>query len=204
MKLGTRSVLYGYHCVAIHWVFVALGWFSLYRFRAVPIGTRKVLGDLGVVVTRTVTASLWDPRVWIAFVVHDLGYWGKPNMDGPEGETHPELGAGLMRHWFGEPWGAFSLYHSRFYAKRDGAKPSMLCYPDKVAFLRYPTWLIVFLTGITGEYEEYKTNYARDNPGMAPFANATEWADGVKAYVTTWVATHKDGADDTATIIREH
>jgi hypothetical protein len=26
-----------------------------------------------------------QPALWIAFFVHDLGYLGKPNMDGPEG-----------------------------------------------------------------------------------------------------------------------
>lgn len=47
----------------------------------------------------------WDPRLWIAFVVHDWGYWGKPDMDGEEGESHPHLGASIMgvfdAHWHG-------------------------------------------------------------------------------------------------------
>lgn len=73
MKIGTKSVLFGCHQFAIHPWFVALAWTKLYGFP-------------------------WDPRLWVAFFVHDLGYWGKPNMDGPEGETHVELGANIM-HW---------------------------------------------------------------------------------------------------------
>lgn len=75
MKIGTKSVLYGAHCFFIHPVFVFIAWWKLYGFP-------------------------WDPRLWVAFFVHDLGYWGKPNMDGEEGETHPELGAIIMHKLF--------------------------------------------------------------------------------------------------------
>lgn len=71
MKIGTKSVLFGAHCFLIHPWFVVAAWWKLYGFP-------------------------WDPRLWIAFFVHDLGYIGKPNMDGPEGETHVELGARIM------------------------------------------------------------------------------------------------------------
>jgi hypothetical protein len=208
MKLGTKSVLFGYHCILLHGWFVLWGWFSLHRFRRVRIGSQDRLGKLndGSIITlhRGVFTSLWDYRLWLSCFLHDVGYWGKPNMDGPEGETHPEWAATFMRKRYGDAWGDFCLYHSRFYAKRDGKAPSALCFPDKVAFLKYPMWLLVLLTTATGEYDEYKTNYMRDNPGMAPFANAHEWAQGVKIYVTKWVADHKDGAEDTSTTIREH
>jgi len=36
-------------------------------------------------------------------VIHDWGYWGKPNMDGPEGERHPWLGARVMHVLFDWP-----------------------------------------------------------------------------------------------------
>lgn len=75
MKIGTRSVLFGAHCFLIHWAFVAEGWRRLFGFP-------------------------WDPRLWVLFFVHDLGYIGKPNMDGPEGETHPILGAQIMHALF--------------------------------------------------------------------------------------------------------
>ncbi|MFP3947126.1 MAG: hypothetical protein ACLFWG_00215 [Longimicrobiales bacterium] len=75
MRVGTRSVLFGVHAFWMHPFFVARAWWKLYGFP-------------------------WDPRLWVAFFVHDLGYWGKPNMDGPEGERHPELGATLVARWF--------------------------------------------------------------------------------------------------------
>ena len=69
MTIGTKSVLFGAHCFFLRPWFVAVAWWRLYGFP-------------------------WDPRLWVAFFVHDLGYVGKPNMDGPEGEEHPLLGAG--------------------------------------------------------------------------------------------------------------
>ena len=75
MRVGTKSVLFGAHAFWLHpWV-VAAAWWKLYGFP-------------------------WDPRLWVAFFVHDLGYWGKPNMDGPEGERHVEWGAQYMYRWF--------------------------------------------------------------------------------------------------------
>ncbi len=71
MKIGTKSVLFGAHQFLIHPWFVAAAWWKLYGFP-------------------------FDPRLWVAFFVHDLGYLGKPNMDGEEGERHIELGARIM------------------------------------------------------------------------------------------------------------
>lgn len=76
MTIGTRSVLFGAHQFFIHPWFVAWGWWKLYGFP-------------------------WDPRLWAAFFLHDLGYLGKPNMDGPEGEEHPVLGAKLLARFDG-------------------------------------------------------------------------------------------------------
>jgi hypothetical protein len=84
MKVGTKSILFGAHCFLIHPIFVFIAWCQLYGFP-------------------------YDPRIWIAFFVHDLGYWGKPNMDGPEGEKHVELGAKIMSI-FGHRWRDLSLY----------------------------------------------------------------------------------------------
>lgn len=75
MNIGTRSILFGYHQFAIHPWFVAWAWWRLYSFP-------------------------WDPRLWVTFFVHDLGYWGKPNMDGAEGEEHPYLGATIVGRLF--------------------------------------------------------------------------------------------------------
>ncbi len=71
MKIGTKSVLFGAHAFFLHPWFVAAAWWRLYGFP-------------------------FDPRLWVAFFVHDIGYLGKPNMDGLEGESHPEIGARIM------------------------------------------------------------------------------------------------------------
>ncbi len=75
MKIGTKSILFGAHQFMIHPWFVAAAWWKLYGFP-------------------------WDPRLWVAFFVHDFGYWGSPNMDGPEGEEHVRLGATVMGSLF--------------------------------------------------------------------------------------------------------
>jgi hypothetical protein len=75
MRIGTKSVLFGAHCFFLHPFFVAMGWWKLYGFP-------------------------YDPRLWVAFFVHDLGYIGKPDMDGPEGESHPWLGAKICSWLF--------------------------------------------------------------------------------------------------------
>ena len=94
-------------------------------------------------------------RLWIAFAVHDLGYWGKPNMDGPEGERHVLWGATLMRRLFGPEWGAFCLYHSRHWAKRDGRPYSLLCVADKLATALEPWWLYLPRVMASGELWEF-------------------------------------------------
>ncbi len=75
MKIGTKSVLFGAHCFFLHPWFVAAAWTKLYGF---PL----------------------DLRLWVAFAVHDIGYLGKPNMDGPEGEEHPWAGAKICSWLF--------------------------------------------------------------------------------------------------------
>lgn len=132
MRIGTKSLLFGAHQFLIHPLFVALAWFKLF---GVP---RR-------------------PELWVAFFVHDLGYWGKPNMDGEEGESHPLLGARIMTWLFGAEWGEFTMLHSRYWAQRLGKKPSDLCYADKLATCLTPWWLYVPFVRLTGEVREYKS-----------------------------------------------
>lgn len=143
MRLGTRSVLFGAHSPLIHPWFVARAWRRLYGFP-------------------------WDPRLWVAFVVHDLGYWGKPNLDGPEGTTHPELGARIMRRLFGSEWGDFCLLHSRHYARQLNRPTSPLCRADKLALALTPSWLYLLLIRLSGEVWEYL-----ETAKAAGFADAT-------------------------------
>lgn len=200
MTRGTRSVLFGYHCLLIHGWFVLWGWLRLYGVKKQQIGIRHI----GGVYTRPVYAHLLHPALWIALFWHDIGYWRKPNMDGAEGERHPEACADFLHEHYGHAWGNFALYHSRFYAKQYGVAPSLLCYADKVAFTLYPTWLIVLLVTLSGEVAEYKANYAHSNPDAAPFTSTTDWARNVKMSVNLWVGRWRAGEPDTITQARKH
>lgn len=203
MTVGTKSVLFGAHCFFLHPWFVAWAWWKLYGFP-------------------------WDPRLWVAFFVHDLGYIGKPNMDGPEGETHPVPGARLMsalcdsgrssedqeivadgrRYRFGH-WGQFCLLHSRYYAKSLGMQPSRLCIADKLALALTPAWLYLPMVRATGEIHEYmahavhriKGNEAVNKGERQRLTSGDQalWYAGVQAYMVRWVEAHKDGAQDTWT-----
>lgn len=196
MKIGTRSVLFGAHQFILHPFFVALAWTRLYGF---PL----------------------DLRLWVAFFVHDLGYWGKPNMDGPEGETHVEFGARIMARLFGPDWGRFCRYHSRFYAKRDGVMHSRLCIADKLAVAIEPRWLYLPRVILTGEINEYMVNAGgmpgskyTGEPYSQKYRNMSEvardhslslwekrrfWFSRMTDYLKSWVNEHKDGREDSWT-----
>jgi hypothetical protein len=136
VKLGTRSLLCGAHQFVLHPLFVAIAWTQLYGF---PL----------------------DPRLWLAFLLHDVGYFGLSNMDGAEGKKHVELGGRLMSI-FGREWGDLTRYHSRSYAALDGAQPSRLCAADKLATCLVPVGLYLFMVNLSGEIEEYMA----DAPGL--------------------------------------
>ncbi len=187
MNVGTKSVLFGAHQFLIHPWFVAWAWWRLYGFPA-------------------------DPRLWVAFFVHDLGYWGKPNMDGAEGERHVEWGARVMHRWFGPEWGDFCLYHSRYYAKRDGRQFSRLCVADKLAVVLEPWWLYLPRVWLSGEMWEYialaggkNDSKYKGEPNSKYVSQQIEtgtvrgWHRGMTAYLRDWVEAHKDGGQDTWT-----
>ena len=183
MKTGTKSILFGAHQFFLHPIFLALAWRRLYGFP-------------------------WDPRLWIAFIVHDLGYWGKSNMDGPEGNRHVELGGKIMRI-FGEHWSQLCLYHSRFYAKEHGAPFSRLCVADKLSITMIPKRLYLPLVRLTGEIEEYMAlAKARTQDGEPKYASMKvstndeeRWFNDVQEYLRRWVEEHKNGGPDTWTPI---
>lgn len=178
MRIGTKSVLFGAHCFFLHPWFVALAWWRLYGFPS-------------------------DPRLWVAFFVHDIGYLGKPNMDGEEGETHPILGAKIMEV-FGGKWVGFCLYHSRFFAKKYGEKPSPLCMADKMATCMTPWWLYLPLVNLTGEIREYMALSVQNGNTKYAFMSIDhksqrQWFSNMQAYMKKWVDAHKDGREDTWT-----
>lgn len=137
LRIGTRSLLLGYHAFWLHPFFVAAAWWKLYGF---PV----------------------DPRLWFAFFLHDIGYIGKPNMDGAEGIAHPFTGAHILHALFdgfgGSDWYHFSLYHSRTICNMYFGRPSDLCFADKLAFNLYPVRLLKLMYKITGEGDEYLHN----------------------------------------------
>jgi hypothetical protein len=236
MKIGTKSVLFGAHCAALHWFFVALGWWKLYGWRPVQVNDDNPKA----------VVSLWHPWLWIAFLVHDIGYLGKPNMDGEEGELHPWTGARLLYRLQGwwlyvtgyawrdtradwartrlweqrrrlaiahlmvghQPviWGNEVLFHSRFLAKRYGARPSRLCLADKLAITLEPWWLYLPRVNLTGEVREYMAKSSAMNgtgnkySGMnLDISSQRAWHRDMCDYIRRWVAEHRDGREDTWT-----
>jgi hypothetical protein len=161
MKIGTKSLLFGVHQFLLHPLCVAAAWWKLFGFP-------------------------WDPRLWLAFFLHDVGYWGCNDMDGPAGADHPERGARWMHwlfdwprwlpfwlafttpagrpgrsleYWFGNTaWYDFCRYHSRHYARRHGHPVSQLCLADKYSIVLTPAWLYLPMARLTGELAEYMAN----------------------------------------------
>jgi hypothetical protein len=220
MKIGTKSVLFGAHCFIIHPFFVMVAWIKLYGF---PL----------------------HPAIWLSFFFHDLGYWGKSNMDGDEGEKHVELGANILHKlfdwekeyytvfapseeehkellknrwkcirfsngWFPckymrykRNWYNFSIYHSRFYAKKDGVNYSKLCVADKLAITLEPYWLYLPRVNWTGEIKEYMAQ-SKNNDGKYKTMKLTtksqkKWFTDVCDYLRKWVNEHKEIKEDTWT-----
>jgi len=175
VPIGSRSVLYGAHCFFIHPWFVAIAWWKLYGFP-------------------------WDPRLWVAFFIHDLGYWGKPNMDRPEGETHPRWAARVMGQWFGGKWALFVLLHSRFLCQYLNCRFSRLCVADKLAVALEPWWLYLPRVWATGEYKEYMSlAQQRDPSGASDVKYASmnintetslKWHQSMTDYLRVWAYEH--------------
>lgn len=182
MRVGTKSILFGVHQFAIHPWFVAAAWWKLYGFPR-------------------------DPRLWFAFFLHDIGYWGMPNMDGAEGDRHPIMGAMAMGWLFGCEWVGFTLRHSRFLALAAKQSPSKLCAADKLSIALTPWWLYIPLALASGEIHEYRALHAAAAKGQGKYAadlysthadRATHkaWLAGVQRYCREWAYAHKDGGPD--------
>lgn len=151
MKVGTRSLLFGVHQFIWHPITVFLAWRELY-------GT-----------------PTWKELICI--IIHDWGYWGKPNMDGPEGERHPTWAA----EWALEHLDLFSteyywlcMLHSRHYARSYGKDPSRLCWADKLSMKYDPWWFYLPRAWLSGELCEYRDRSAR-NGYVERHASHREW-----------------------------
>lgn len=176
MNVGTKSVLGGAHCFFLHPFFVAWGWTWLFGFP-------------------------WDPRLWAAFGLHDIGYLGRNDMDGPEGEEHVLLGARIMGSLFGPIWEDECLRHSRYWCRRMDLPISRLCLADKMAFALAPAWLYLPMTRWTGELDEYMlrsrerqagdTSFTCDEEQLIQSESPEAWLSGLQSYTLRWVERHR-------------
>lgn len=148
MNLGTRSLLFGVHQFLWHPITVWLAWVQLYGFPS------------------------W--RECACILIHDWGYAGCIDMDGPEGRLHPYDGAELAGRWFGPRYHALVMLHSREIARRMGVQPSRLCWADKLSMRFDPWWFYLPRAWITGELDEYLAN-ARASGFIQPWEGARVW-----------------------------
>lgn len=164
----------------VHPLSVAIAWWKLYGFPR-------------------------DPRLWCAFAIHDLGYVGKKSMEGPEGETHVELGARIMGTVFGPEWGDFCRRHSRYYARSRDLPISRLCVADKLAFALTPAWLYLPMARASGELWEYverskdrqagREYFTQEEWSLMNRGDARSWLRGLQAYTHRWVLKHRGIVD---------
>lgn len=155
MKVGRKSLLFGVHQFVWHPITVYRAWCRQYDRR-----------------------PTW--RETVCIIIHDWGYWWAPNMDGEQGERHPEFGARLAEWLFGQEHHDLVLLHSRHYARRHGAEPSPLCWADKLSILYDPPWFYLLRARLSGELHEYRENAAR--AGVVPLTAPDEvWLFVIRA-----------------------
>lgn len=156
MRVGRKSILFGMHQVLWHPLTVILAW-------------RRLYGRL-------------TGRELVAILVHDWGYWFTRDIDGEEGQRHPELGAKIAGRIYGPEYRDLVLYHSRYYAWAAGVTPSRLAAADKLSILYEPAWWYLFRCRLTGELAEYRRESA--DFGAVPLtATDREWFDWIRGYL---------------------
>jgi hypothetical protein len=169
MRLGTRSIIFGVH----HWLFHPL---------AVALAFRRL-------------EARWPTwREALCIAVHDWGYWGCGDMDGPEGVQHPRLGGQIAAALLGLDWGEWTVRHSGTYAELFGAQPSELYAADKLSVFEVPEWLYLGLARLSGELAEYRARAAayheRTGRGCPVDASDREWFSWLRRYVSRRVFRH--------------
>jgi hypothetical protein len=106
-----------------------------------------------------------------------------------------------------QKWFEFTLYHSRYYAKKHGVTPSKLCAADKLAYTLTPWWIFIPMTRLTGELSGYmelsKDRAAAGEPVFTPARNSHDpqkrWYFQIQEYSERWAMAFKDGGPDTWT-----
>lgn len=152
MKIGTKSLLFGMHMWFWHPIMVLRAWILLYG------------------------RPNWKEVVCI--FIHDWGYWGKPNLDGPEGVLHPVKGALIAYDLFGFEYWQLCAYHSRSYARLINSKPSKLCWADKLSFIFEPRWFYLWRARLSGELQQARDDF----PRVPPHCSDEEWFDSTYEY----------------------
>lgn len=130
LTMGTRGLLIGAHWPP-HVLMVVAAWRWLY-------------------------GSWPSVRELAAICLHDVGYLGCEQMDGPDGTMHPEAGAALADRLLGRDMGDLIRGHSKGYAEAVGVPLSRLYGPDKVSHAFESVWLYVLRTRLTGEIRQYR------------------------------------------------
>lgn len=188
MRIGTKSLLFGAHAFWWHPIFVALAWYKLYGWHRVTYRTQ--FGP-------TVITNLRDWRLWAAFIVHDWGYWGSPDMDGKHGERHPLRGGMIMDYltnWH-HGWYKFMIAHSRALAHKYRLPPSPLAAADKLSLALEPWQFYLLRTRLTGEIREYQSTprhgegYIGVEIGDRAWEQDKQWWLNVRAHLKQWAET---------------
>jgi hypothetical protein len=151
MKVGTKSLLIGVHQIVWHPLTVYRAWSRLYG--------RPNL------------------REALCIILHDWGYWGSLEMDGPTGAKHPEAGAAIAAALFDGAHGDLVLLHSRRYALDRKRNPSKLCWADKLSIVYEPDWFYLLRARASGELREYRKQAVAWVP---PERSDREWLIWVK------------------------
>jgi hypothetical protein len=170
MRIGTKSLLAGAHCLLIHPLFVWRAWWRLFGVS-------------------------WDPRIVCACFLHDIGYFGRDEIEGPTGDEHVLLGARLMGWLFGPEWARECLRHSRSWCNRTGLPVSRLGLADKLAFAITPAWLYIPMTRWSGELAEYMqaskerrdVSFTEAELRLLNSEDLREWLEGLQRYTLRWV-----------------
>ena len=176
MRIGTKSLLFGLHQFILHPSMVFIAWVKLYR-------------------------KLPNAKETLCIAIHDWGYWGKPNIDGPEGELHPAWAAKWAWHHLdvhdfrkygnvddkvaelGVHYHNLCRYHSSSLAKKGNHEISRLCPADKLGSALLPVWVMATLGKLTGETKELKSckKYPKKRATMT---DSEMYADFKRTYVT--------------------
>jgi hypothetical protein len=131
MKLeGPRSMVFGYHNIILHGLFVSLAWIKIYR--KVPTA-----------------------REFICILLHDIGYIFQDEVDSVN-DKHPLLGANICGKLFGHKYYNLCIGHSRAFAVKRDVELSKLCYADKYCILIMPIRLQYVLSKFDNGINVYK------------------------------------------------